>query len=89
MSKFTQLLETELRRARTKHNTAIHNAHEAYGVIYEELDEFWDEVRAQKHDPDRMLKELVQTAAMCARAAEDLRMVRPTEILSERPAEEE
>jgi hypothetical protein len=75
MSEFTKKVESELAKARTKHPGNIHNPHEAFGVIYEELDEFWDEIRAQAHDPDRMLKELVQTAAMCARAAEDLNLV--------------
>lgn len=75
MSKFTELVEAELSRARAKHNGAIHGPHEAYAVIYEELDEFWDEVRAQKHNGAAMLKELVQTAAMCARAAEDCGLV--------------
>lgn len=71
MSEFTKLIEIELTKARAKHNGAIHGPHEGYAVILEELDEFWDEVRAQKHDPAKMLKELVQTAAMCARTAED------------------
>lgn len=72
---FLDMVETELSKAREKHPTPIHNAHEAFGVIYEELDEFWDEVRAQKHDPSKMLKELIQTAAMCYRAAEDLNLI--------------
>jgi hypothetical protein len=75
MSQFTELVEAELSRARAKHAPEMNNAHEAYAVIFEELDEFWDEVRAQKHDPAKMLKELVQTAAMCARAAEDLKFM--------------
>lgn len=69
---FLDMVETELAKARAKHTTPIHNAHEAYGVIAEEFAEFFDEVRAQKHDKDKMLKELIQTAAMCYRAVEDL-----------------
>lgn len=76
---FAAAMVAELARARAKHQTPIHNAHEAYGVIYEELDEFWDEVRAQKHDPAKMLKELIQTAAMCMRAAEDLGFIQAGE----------
>jgi hypothetical protein len=46
--------------------------HEAYAVILEELDEFWDEVRKKEHCPEKMLRELIQIAAMAQRAAEDL-----------------
>lgn len=72
---FLDMVETELAKAREKHATPFHNAHEAFAVIYEELDEFWDEVRAQKHDKGKLLKELIQTAAMCYRAAEDLHLM--------------
>jgi hypothetical protein len=65
--------------------TAAHgpmtSRHEAFGVILEELDEFWDEVKLNpaKMSPEgrsnweqRMRKELIQTAAMCVRAVLDL-----------------
>jgi hypothetical protein len=44
------------------------------GVILEELDEFWEEVRKKRsqRDPLRMLGELVQIAAMAQRCAEDV-----------------
>ena len=71
VSKFTDLVEAELLKARAKFPTGMHGPHESYAVILEELDEFWDEVRSQNHYPGKMLKELVQVAAMCARAAED------------------
>src|SRR5262245_44523169 len=71
---FLDLVEAELSKAQQKHPTPIHNAHEAYGVIAEEFAEFFDEVRAQKHDKEKMLKELVQVAAMCYRAVVDLRL---------------
>jgi hypothetical protein len=76
---FLEMVRAELTKARHKHSTPIHNAHEAFAVIYEELDEFWDEVRAQKHDKEKMLKELIQTAAMCYRAVEDLRLINSLE----------
>ncbi len=49
----------------------FNSAHEAYGVILEELDEFWDEVKKKrsKRDTKNMRRELVQTAAMCMKAA--------------------
>lgn len=71
-SDFLYLVETELANAREKHQGVIHTPHEAYGVIAEEVAEFFDEVRAQSHSKSKMLRELVQIAAMCYRAAEDL-----------------
>lgn len=52
------------------------SAHEAYAVILEELEEFTTEVfnRTAMRSWDDMLIELVQTAAMCQRAAEDLNL---------------
>ena len=49
----------------------FNSAHEAYGVILEELDEFWDEVKKKRslRNTDNMRTELVQTAAMCMKAA--------------------
>ena len=70
---FNQLVSEELNKARSKHSGNIHNHHEAYAAIKEELDEYWDEVKKQtsKRDVDNMLKELVQIAAMCRRTAKD------------------
>lgn len=73
--RFLDLVEEELAKARAKHRNPIHTPHEAYGCIGEEFDEFWDEVKAQKHNKAAMLKELIQTAAMCCRAAEDLNLI--------------
>ena len=49
----------------------FNSAHEAYGVILEELEEFWDEVKKKRklRNTENMRKELVQTAAMCMKAA--------------------
>lgn len=68
---FALAMETELARARAKHNP-MHSHHEAYAVLLEELDEVWDEVKRQTPDPQRIIAELVQVAAMCARWAEDV-----------------
>lgn len=75
MSDFLKMVAAELDRARAKHPGCMRNKHEAYAVILEELDEFWDEVRSQQEDRDAQLKELIQTAAMCMRAAEDMRLL--------------
>lgn len=75
-------IEAEVTRARTVHKGMV-SAHEAYAVILEELDEFWDEVKVnpRKLKPSaaadrlvRMRMELTQTAAMCVRAIADLEL---------------
>lgn len=68
----------ELMRAKAKH-APMHGPHEGYAVILEELDELWDEVKAQKPDSGRMRKEALQVAAMALRFIEDVcdRVVRP------------
>jgi hypothetical protein len=48
----------------------MHSAHEAYGVIREEFEEWWDEVKGDS--ALRAVHELAQLAAMCQRAAEDV-----------------
>lgn len=65
----------ELERAESKH-PPMHSAHEAYAVILEELDEFKEEVwkKTKNRDAANMYEELVQTAAMCLRAALNLRL---------------
>jgi len=50
-------------KAREIHSP-MRTPHEAYAVILEELDEFWEEVRAKTHNKGRMRKELIQVAAM-------------------------
>ena len=74
-SAFPELVAVELASARRKH-APMASAHEAYAVILEELDEFKREVfkLAAMRSWDDMLTELVQTAAMCQRAAEDLNL---------------
>ena len=73
MVRFPEWVRNELNKARVKHKGA-NSPHEGYAIIREELDEFWDEVKAQHHNKQRMLEELVQVAAMCQRVAEDVLM---------------
>jgi hypothetical protein len=56
-------IEEEIGRARSKF-PAFHSQHEAYAVILEELDEFWEKVR---RDEDGR-QELIQVAAMAVAA---------------------
>lgn len=71
-TEFAKLVAEELARARSA-IPPINSFHEGYGVIYEELCEFFDEVRKKRRDrdPAKLLAELVQVAAMCQRTAED------------------
>lgn len=73
---FARFVRAELARARANH-TPQHSAHEAYAVILEELDEFWDECRKRARDrsSSAMLTELIQIGAMAQRAAEDLGLI--------------
>lgn len=75
--KFEDLVRTELARSKVQHDHEFNSAHEAFGVLYEELDEFWDEVKLKKEKRNRqnMLKELVQIAAMAQKAAESLDLI--------------
>lgn len=74
---FQRLVADELTSARKKHPGKQNSFHEGYGVLLEEVDEFWDEVkkRSSKRIPAKVLAELVQVAAMAQRTAEDLGLV--------------
>lgn len=75
-----RLIENEVIRACRLHSK-MNSHHEAYSVILEELDEYWDEVKVnprkltetQMHERENnILTELRQIAAMCIRAIHDL-----------------
>lgn len=73
ITRFLDAVYDEYDRASLLYDT-LHSAHEAYAVILEELDEFWDQVRQQdaRRSSALMRQELVQIAAMCLRAVLDL-----------------
>jgi glutamyl-tRNA reductase len=75
MRNFDEDVSEEVIRARRLH-APLNSAHEAYAVILEELDEFWDECRKKREHRNhhQMYRELVQVAAMATRAATDLRL---------------
>jgi len=53
----------------------FHSTHEGYGVIKEEFDELWDEIKASKvvvKSNERMRKECIQVATMAIRFILDL-----------------
>jgi len=72
-------IAAEVDRARGMH-APMCSAHHAYAVILEELDEFKAEVWKCRsaRDPQAMRAELIQLAAMCVRAIEDLQLAEET-----------
>jgi hypothetical protein len=73
-------ISAETLRAMDLHES-IHSPHEAFGVIFEELDEFWEQVKVNPSKlsaderavrREKMREELTQTAAMCLRTMLDL-----------------
>lgn len=56
----------ELQRARLKH-APMASAHEGWAVIYEEVDELWDEVRRRNPNRLKLAEEASQVAAMAMR----------------------
>jgi len=72
-------IRKELGRAMKVH-APMNSPHEAYAVILEEVDEFWDDVKINPKKLDQcgqdkrkahMQMELLQIAAMCIRATID------------------
>jgi hypothetical protein len=45
----------EIVRARSKHGR-FHSPHEAYAVLLEEVDELWDDVKANRLDPSLLAR---------------------------------
>ena len=75
MNQLLWAITDELTTAILKHQS-MNSAHEAYAVILEELEEFWEEVKKKRENrsPDRMRMELIQIAAMACRTVIDLNL---------------
>ncbi len=56
----------ELERATALHGS-MSSPHEGYAVLQEEVNELWEEVKANIRDDDTMRAEAVQVAAMAIR----------------------
>ena len=69
---FTEHVTAELERARQNHTEPLHSGHEAFGVIYEELWEYFVLVMKNSYYGWEYKEELIQVAAMCLRALEDV-----------------
>ncbi len=78
--RFLESITAELNRAYKKHGAEPWSRHEFYAILLEEVDELWDDIKADKPLED-VLKELVQVAAMCVRYAETGEMAEVVEGL--------
>ena len=67
--RFIGIVTAELDRAYAKHGEEPWSRHEFYAILKEEVDELWDDIKADE-PMDKLLKELVQVTAMCLRYAE-------------------
>lgn len=65
LSNLVAMVISECNRARNS-NAPFNSLHEAYAVLQEEVDEFWDEVKKKptNRSRDNTRKELIQIAAM-------------------------
>ena len=70
---FQEMVTAELTEVRKKHKP-INSLHEGYGLLAEEVDEFFREVckKSKNRLKDNVRQELVQIAGICQRIAEDL-----------------
>lgn len=75
-------VKDEVLRATQLHGP-LQSLHEAYGVIKEEFDEFWEQVKvnpkklcdeAQQLRIENLREELIQIAAMCVRTIMDMEL---------------
>lgn len=78
-SDFLYLVENELASQREKYRRPVLSAYEARCFIADEVDALRERVRAQGRDTSGLIDNLVQIAAMCYRAAEDLQLLEAPE----------
>jgi hypothetical protein len=64
-------IEAEVQRAMKKHDP-MNSAHEGYAVLQEEVDELWDEIKADNGRSPAAMEEAIQVAAMAVRYIVDL-----------------
>jgi hypothetical protein len=67
---FRDLVETSVTEAR-QDGDGVHSHHEAYALLAERLDNYWKSVR-NRCAGEVLLDHLVELAAQCAMAADDL-----------------
>jgi hypothetical protein len=67
----------------------LNSYHEAYGVLAEEVDELWDEIKKKRKDRDhvKIFCEAIQVAAVAMRLIHDLVPTPTLRFIAERQAE--
>lgn len=67
-------IKSEVLRAKSKYPENFNSHHEAYAVVKEEIDEYWDEVKKNDKTRDlaKMRTEAIQSAAMLVRHVTEL-----------------
>lgn len=66
-------IRAEVQRAITKYPVGFNSPHEGWSIIWEELDELWDEVKTDHGRDPEAFAEAIQLAAMGVRYVADLR----------------
>lgn len=68
-----EIIELELDECKNKHKPFC-STHEGYGILLEEVDELWDEIKKSKDyfANKRMVDEAIQVAAMAIKFIENL-----------------
>ena len=61
---------SELERAKV--HPKFHSFHEFYGVLMEEIEELFDEIKKKQHDKKRIKEEAIQVASMCFKMIDNL-----------------
>lgn len=61
----TQAVYEEVKRAKSIHKQDFNSTHEGFAVLKEEVDEMWDDIKANKLNPS--IQEAIQVAAMAIR----------------------
>jgi hypothetical protein len=59
-------VEKQVLKAESKFDE-FHSPHEGYGIIKEEFDELWDEIKLKSHDYKRMYEEALHVACTAIR----------------------
>ena len=63
---FFDAMIAEKNRAESKHGPEIWARHQFYGILLEEVDEAWADIKANVPQ-EQLMKELVQIASVCMR----------------------
>lgn len=62
-----QAVKDEVLRAKSKYPNNFNSLHEGYGVLKEEVDELWDEIKLKNPSKENIYTEAKQVAAMALR----------------------